>query len=189
MYINTKKVQEFGVEKFITLVSVKQKSEYVPDLAVLQSLLADGLIRLGVNNKFVLEPKGTQILNTLVQPTKEVTEAERAMFNWLKEMYLKAGKQIGSEPKILEMIRAFQKLTNIEGNHLVILCSEYMNHNGIKGDNAKGSFSHKLENVFFKMGAYQKKYELGSSPLYQYYQTRLSFFEKKFSQVKAFNNE
>ncbi len=120
-----------------------------------------------------LDKKGTEFLNSLDEP--EVEEQDIRIFDWLAEQYKKKEKQIGNGKKTKRLIASFREKSGIDKNKLAFLCNEFIN------DDNEQEYSHKLEYVFFKPdNAFQARFVLESSRLYQYYVNKKSYFDNQF---------
>jgi len=127
--------------------------------------------------KLRLNKKGTEFLNNLDEP--EVEKQDLKIFNWLSEIYKKKEKQIGNGKRTKKLIASFREKSEIEKNSLAFLCNEFIN------DENEQEYSHKLEYVFFKPNnAFQVKFVLESSRLYQYYMNKKAYFDNKFKEFK-----
>ena len=127
--------------------------------------------------KLRLDKKGTEFLNLLDEP--EVEDEDIKIFEWLSAIYKKREKQIGNGKKTKRHIASFREKSGIDKNNLAFLCNQFIN------DDNEQEYSHKLEFVFFKPdNAFQVRFVLESSRLYQYYMNKKAYFDNQFKNLK-----
>lgn len=114
-----------------------------------------------IQERVRLSKKGNQWLDDLTTP--DIEEQDITLFEWLKNIYLEAGKELGNQKKTKQHIAFFRIESGIEKNELAKLCQNF-----IKDDSFE--YSQKLEYLFFKpSNVYERKFKIHSSRLYQYY--------------------
>lgn len=124
-----------------------------------------------------LTEKGSKILDEIQIP--EVINDDLDVYSWLEKKYKEQGKEIGNAKKTKLLIALFRANSGIERNHLVYLCKVFMN------DEKQMEYSYRLEYLFWKAeSAYQTKFEINQSRLFQYYLLRKEWFDEKFSTIQ-----
>jgi len=199
MYINYSyaKSKDIQPQDIIVLQTIKQqRSEDLEE--VLSGILDDE--RLGVFEKMGLitqigGKKGDSELSRLRLSKKGNTilldiesygilEEDVTVFEWMKNYYLKAEKEIGSEKKCKELIAWFRSESQISKNELVHLCSRFV------GDDSRMEYSKVLQYIFWKPeNHFQTKPDLSQSKLWLYYEKYREQLDNEFSQLKDKNNE
>lgn len=125
------------------------------------------------NQKLRLDTKGTSFLNSLEEPEVELEDI--TFFDWLSKVYVKNDKQIGNGKRTKRLIASFREKSGIDKNKLAFLCQTFIT------DDAEQEWSFRLEYVFFKpTNAFQTRFVLEDSRLWQYYSKRKVFFDNKF---------
>ena len=110
--------------------------------------------------------------------TPEITEEDLLLYDWVSDVYVNLGKEIGNKKKTKMYIALFRVHSGIEKNHLATLLDLFVK------DEANMEYNHKLEFALFKPASvYQVKFELEQSRLYQYYLSYKSFFDNKFEAI------
>lgn len=100
------------------------------------------------------------------------------LFEALKEVYLESGKELGNQKKTKQHIAAFRTHSNIDRNKLFILCRDFID------DEENFKYSIRLEYVFYKpSGAFDTKFNLDQSRLYQYYLKHQAYFDQQFEKI------
>lgn len=104
-----------------------------------------------------------------------VIESDIILFEALKTVYLESGKELGNQKKTKEHIASFRSQSGIDRNPLFLLCKAFIEDE----DNFK--YSIRLEYVFYKpSGAFDTKFGLDQSRLYQYYLKHQEYFDELF---------
>lgn len=196
MYINFKMLESRDLD-FIDLVILQAARQNkfedlsgvidkFPNLR-LDSLLNKSLItkikgkpKDSASKKIRTTNKGNDILDTIETP--EVEEQDLIMFDWISDVYLNMGKEIGNKKKTKLYIALFRVHSGIEKNHLATLLEKFVK------DDHNMEYNFKLEFAFFKPATvYQVRFELEQSRLYQYYLNNKSYFEQLFQKTELEN--
>lgn len=126
-------------------------------------------------SKLRLTNKGSELLNDI--ETVEIEEQDVILFDWIKNIYLSNGKDVGNSKKAKTNIAFFRTHSGISKNNLAILLKYFLN------DEKAQSFSLRVDYVFWKpTNVFQSKFDLNDSKLYQYYLMRKDFFDEKFNE-------
>lgn len=124
-----------------------------------------------------LSDKGSRILDEIQTP--EVTEDDLGVFEWLSNIYKDSDKKIGNAKKTKMLIAQFRVHSGIERNHLLFLCRTF-----VRDDNEM-EYSKYMEYLFWKpSNAFQTKFDIEQSRLYQYYLNNKEAFDSKFLEIK-----
>jgi hypothetical protein len=194
MYINFKLLNKKGLEilDLVLLQLAKQnKSEDLSNEISLYSknrmetLVEKGYLTFIKGNKsdneyqrLRITKSGNSFLEDLETP--EVLEEDLLLFDWISNVYISRGKEIGNKKKTKMYIALFRVQSGIEKNHLAILLDEF-----VKDDNNM-EYNNRLEYAFFKASnVFQTKFELDQSRLYTYYLKRKQYFDSVFSKVEV----
>lgn len=128
-----------------------------------------------IQEKARLTNKSKEILSSLSKPT--IDDDDKKVFEWLKDFYIKSNKQIGNASNTLRYISEFKTKSGIERNNLIILCKSFLK------DEENMKYNNILEYAFFKpSNAFQKKFSLDGSRLYQFYIKHQEYFNKVFDE-------
>lgn len=120
--------------------------------------------------------KGNAVLEDIETP--EINEDDLKIFNWLEQIYLDAGKEIGNKKKTKMFIANFRVQSGIDKNSLAYLCQEFTN------DESQYEWSQRLEYLFFKgASVFSVKFDINQSRLYQYYDRNKVKFDKQFEKL------
>lgn len=120
-----------------------------------------------------ISKKGELLLQQL--QTYKVEEEDIIVYDWLKEYYLKIGKEVGSEKKGVELCAWFRRASGISRNNLVKLCKAFVN------DEERMHYSLVLQFIFWKpVDHFQTKPKLEDSKLWLYYEKHRAVFEEIF---------
>jgi hypothetical protein len=180
MYINFKLLNKKGLEilDLVLLQLAKQnKSEDLSNEISLYSknrmetLVEKGYLTFIKGNKsdneyqrLRITKSGNSFLEDLETP--EVLEEDLLLFDWISNVYISRGKEIGNKKK-----------TKM---YIAILLDEF-----VKDDNNM-EYNNRLEYAFFKASnVFQTKFELDQSRLYTYYLKRKQYFDSVFSKVEV----
>lgn len=194
MYINFKLLKEKGlsVQELFTLQIIKQlktEPERVDDLAMtltddfIEDMSKRSLITKIKGkkkdlelSKYRLSSKGSKLLEDLQTPL--VTEADIIVFEWLRDLYLKSDKEIGSESKCRKLIAWFRSESGIDKNRLITLCKKFTD------DEDRMEYSKVLQFVFWKPeNHFQTSPKLEDSKLWLYYEKYREEFDKIFEKL------
>ena len=114
---------------------------------------------------------GKQLLSELEEAPIE--EEDKTVFEWLKNYYLKADKEIGNGAKTLRHIRDFRVKSGIEKNNLIKLVLDFLAENEEK--------SRKLEYIwYYPKTAFATKFDLEESWLWNHFIKNREKLEKTF---------
>lgn len=150
-------VKFFEDNEFITTVKPKRKSDTVYDL-------------------LRTTKKGNQFLEEV--ETEGVTEDDLKLYEVLKTIYQEEGKELGNQKRTKQFMAQFRVQSGIERNELFTLCREFIE------DEENFKYSIRLEYVFFKgASAFDTKFSIDQSRLYQYYLKREEYFQELFKQL------
>lgn len=118
-----------------------------------------------------LSKKGKQLLEDINTP--EVLEEDEKVFEWLKNYYLKAEKEIGNGAKTKRHIRDFRTKSGIEKNNLIKLVLDFLAENEEK--------SKKLEYIwYYPKTAFATRFDLEESWLWNHYIKNKERLDKTF---------
>lgn len=161
-------------EKIAMLITSDKDLEYLEENSYIKYI--KGKKEDNQFQRMRLDKKGTEYLNSLEEA--DVTDEDVTIFNWLSDIYKSKDKQIGNGKKTKRLIASFREKSGIEKNNLAYLCNTFIN------DDEEQEWSFKLEYVFFKpANAYQTRFTLEQSRLYQYYIKKKNFFDSKFKNL------
>lgn len=196
MYINFKilKKRELELEDFLLLQAAKQSK--FEDLSVTIDIFSKervdklldkgflskikGLAKDPDSKKIRTTKKGNDLLDDLETP--EIEEEDIVMFDWICDVYITMGKEIGNKKKTKTYIALFRTHSGIEKNHLATLLEKFVK------DDFNMAYNFRLEYAFFKpSNVYQSRFELDQSRLYQYYLNNKLYFDKLFEQTELEN--
>src|SRR5690606_12369435 len=153
MYFTDDIFEKFEKQGIITKVKKKRKSD--SDFSILR-----------------LTSKGSKLLLEFTE-TYLVEEEDIIIFEWLKKLYLRLGKEIGSETKCKNLISWFRRESGIHKNELIILCKEFVS------DEERIEYSKVLQYVFWRgENHFQTNPKLEDSKLWLYYEKHRYRIEK-----------
>lgn len=193
MYVNIENLMKINPMMLPLLLVLKQAGKKDVSESVAQLIFDDEELEKLVNTDYIkyikggkndnelqrmrLSKKGTEYLNNLDEP--EVLEEDIKIFNWLSDIYVKMGKEIGNGKKTQRHIASFREKSGIEKNQLALLCNTFIN------DESQTEWSFKLEFLLWKpTNLFQTKFNLDDSRLYKYYLKRKEFFDREFKKLK-----
>jgi len=108
-----------------------------------------------------------------------VLEQDAVVYNWMKDLYLQLGKEIGSEKKCKQLIAWFRTESNISKNSLIHLLRTFVS------DEDRMEFSKVLQFVFWVPAhRYQKDPALEDSKLWLYYEKYKEKFDEDFKKYE-----
>ena len=114
---------------------------------------------------------GKQLLSELEEAPIE--EEDKTVFEWLKNYYLKAGKEIGNGAKTQRHIRDFRIKSGIQKNNLIKLVLDFLAENEER--------SRKLEYIwYYPKTAFATKFDLEESWLWNHFIKNREKLEKTF---------
>lgn len=113
--------------------------------------------------KLRISKEGSAVLDNIETP--EILPEDIILFDWISSVYTNMGKTIGNKKKTKMYIAEFRVQSGIEKNELAHLMQQFLQ------DDENMNYNHILENSLFKAAnAYQTKFNLDESRLWQYYQ-------------------
>ena len=120
-----------------------------------------------------LSEVGKQLLSELEEAPVE--EEDKTVFEWLKNYYLKAGKEIGNGAKTQRHIRDFRIKSGIEKNNLIKLVLDFLAENEER--------SKKLEYIwYYPKTAFATRFDLEESWLWNHFIKNRERLEKTFEE-------
>jgi hypothetical protein len=144
--------------EYVTLVKAKNKSE-------------------AIQKRIRLSPKGNDLLEDLQVP--QINDDDLRIFEWVKSIYIKEGKEIGNEKRTKMYIAQFSKESGITQNSLAFLIKTFLS------DEKEFTYSQKMQYLFFKgESLFSTRFDISSSRLFQYYQKNKNLFDTKFKQFE-----
>ena len=193
MYVNTNIVKHYNLNlQQVALLQIlyQAKNEdvserlesYNGDLDVLneKSFLSEVKAKNkqeSVYKRLRLSKKGREVLDAIETP--EVTEDSLRIFEWIKQIYISAGKDLGNQKKTKMFIAQFSAESGIQRNALAFLIQNFIN------DESQFEWSKVLQYLFFKGDSvFNIKFDLHSSRLYQYYLKNQNYFDNKFQEFQ-----
>lgn len=193
MYINTNILVSRGIslEEFTILQLAKQnKTENLTKALEKYSHIVSELLDRGLLTK--VKPKrkkdpemsliriskeGQKALDDI--GTADIIEDDVVLYDWIKERYLERNKKIGNQKRSKIHLAQFRAESGIDKNCLAHLLMKFVN------DDDNMAYSHILQNVFWKAEhAFQSKFNLDQSRLWQYYLNNRTYFDPKFRELK-----
>ena len=192
-YFNTKlaKLRELHpIDIYILQIIHQNKSNdmsedlvLLMDDDILKRLHAFGLMEMikGTNKmtefqKLRLSKKGKKWLSDF--QTYNIVENDIKLFDTLKQIYINADKEVGSEKKTKELIAWFRVETEFTHREIWFLAKDYVL------DDEKMKYSYVLQYVFWKKeNNFQTKPNLSSSKLWTYYEGKKDYFNKEFQKI------
>lgn len=130
-----------------------------------------------IQNRIRLSSKGHELLEDLQVP--EINEDDLRIFEWVKSIYVKEGKEIGNEKRTKMYIAQFSKESGITQNSLAFLIKAFLS------DEKEFTYSQRMQYLFFKgESLFSTKFDIHSSRLFQYYQKNKTLFDNKFKQFE-----
>ena len=104
-----------------------------------------------------------------------IEEEDKTVFEWLKNYYLKAGKEIGNGAKTQRHIRDFRIKSGIQKNNLIKLVLDFLAENEER--------SKKLEYIwYYPKTAFATRFDLEESWLWSHFIRNKERLEKTFEQ-------
>jgi hypothetical protein len=129
-----------------------------------------------------LSSKGGDFLDDLETP--EIIEEDLVIFEWLKKVYLKRGKEVGNAKRTKNYVALFRVNSGIRGNCLASLAKAFLD------DDEQQQWSIKLEYVFFKPpSVYSTRFDLEESKLFKYYSKNKNIFDAQFLEIETKNKD
>lgn len=192
MYWNFKIIAAAGLDiEDVVLLQLCHQNKY-EDVGVEIEKLGvdlDGLVIMGLvteikgnkkdtrYSKMRLTKNGSKLLQDINTP--EVSAYDIQLFEWAEALYQRMGKKPGNKKKTKIMIAQFQAESGIVGNEFAILLRAFLS------DENNMEYNHVLEYALNRrQGAYQTKFELSESRLYNYYLEHKEEFDQTFRGLK-----
>ena len=120
-----------------------------------------------------LSDSGKNLLSEIEEAPIE--EEDKTVFEWLKNYYLKAGKEIGNGAKTQRHIRDFRIKSGIQKNNLIKLVLDFLAENEER--------SKKLEYIwYYPKTAFATRFDLEESWLWSHFIRNKERLEKTFEQ-------
>ena len=120
-----------------------------------------------------LSDSGKNLLSEIEEAPIE--EEDKTVFEWLKNYYLKAGKEIGNGAKTQRHIRDFRIKSGIQKNNLIKLVLDFLAENEER--------SKKLEYIwYYPKTAFATKFDLEESWLWNHFIKNRERLEKTFEE-------
>lgn len=192
-YINTKLISEKGyIEDDCKVLQLIHQNKSNDESKSIANNITDRQLELFYEQGLVYNIKGTKKQTTFEKmrlTTKgkklledfqlfDVLEEDVKVFEWMKDLYLRADKEIGSEQKCKELIAWFRVESQICRNELIHLCKTFVN------DESRMEYSKVLQYIFWKSEShFQTKPVLSQSKLWQYYEKYRESFDKVFESL------
>ena len=180
MYLNfsTYKKSNLTAEELIQLLAIKQREQELINETFLEDFEQKGYITYIKGKKSAtkaelvrLSDKGKKLLDELAEAPVEPDDEK--VFEWLKEYYLKAEKDVGNGAKTKRHIRDFRIKSGIEKNNLIILVLDFLRENEER--------SKKLEYIwYYPKTAFATKFDLEESWLWNHYIKNKERLDSKF---------
>lgn len=120
-----------------------------------------------------LSDEGKRLITELEEA--EVEQEDKTVFEWLKNYYLKAGKEIGNGAKTQRHIRDFRLKSGIQKNNLITLVLDFLVENEER--------SKKLEYIwYYPKTAFATRFDLEESWLWNHFIKNKERLESKFEE-------
>jgi hypothetical protein len=196
MYINFKMLEKSNLDFSDLLILQASKQNKLEDLSEVLKQHSGPRIDNLISKQFLTKIKGekswseerkiriTSKAKTILDniETPEIEEQDIRVFDWISDVYIRKGKNIGNKKNAKMYIALFRANSGIEKNHLATLLEKFASDD----DNMQYNF--RLDYTFFKPhSAYQVKFEIEQSRLYQYYLNNKSEFDSLFSKIELHN--
>lgn len=194
MYFNTDLIKEKGYIiddcKVLQLIS---QNRFLDESVSIAENITDRQLDLFYEKELVKEIKGTKKQNQFQKmrltskgkklledfQTWNTIENDLIVFDWLKNLYKKRGKEIGSEQKCKELIAWFRVESGIAENSLLHLCRTFVS------DDDRMEYSKVLQYIFWRSeNHFQTKPKLSESKLWLYYEKYREKFDKDFEKLE-----
>lgn len=179
MYINFKILETEGMDFNDLLILQLAKQNKNEDLSALldkfephgiEPLIEKGYLTqikgkkgFSRTQKLRISKEGSVALDNIETP--EILPEDIVLFDWISSVYTNMGKTIGNKKKTKIYIAEFRVQSGIEKNELAHLMQQFLQ------DDENMAYNNKLEYALFRAtNAYQTKFNLDESRLWQYYQ-------------------
>ncbi len=189
MYINVKLLEQYKLNLYQHSVLCLLRQNKFEDQSELLQEYENALIYFRDNNlleeiksksktesiykRLRTTKKANEILDNI--STADIDEDSLKIFEWVKAVYLKEGKELGNMKKCKQFIAQFSKESGITKNSLAFLIQSFLS------DEREFEFSQRLEYLFFKgASVFSVKFDLHQSRLFQYYNKHQYKFDEKF---------
>ena len=114
--------------------------------------------------------------------TYQTVENDFKLFETLKNIYLKEGKEIGSEKKTVDLIAWFRLETGFTHREIWLIAKNFVQ------DETRMEYSYMLERIFWSStNHFQTKAKLEDSKLYLFYEKYKDKFNKEFEKLNKEN--
>jgi len=151
---------------------------------ILKRLHAFGLMEMikGTNKmtefqKLRLSKKGKKYLSDF--QTYNIVENDIKLFDTLKQIYIDADKEVGSEKKTKELIAWFRNETNFNHKQMWLIAKKFVQ------DETRMSYSKMLEKAFWSStNHFQTQPKLEDSKMWTYYEKHREWFQNEFNKMK-----
>lgn len=135
MYINFNAYKKHNLtpEYLIQLLAIKQKQTEEINSDILRHFEELGYISYTKGKKnqdkrelVRLSDKGKKILKDISTDSKDWTEDEEVLYDWLSKYYEERGKQVGNPNRVKKLLRWFSVETGIYKNNLIKLIVDFL---------------------------------------------------------------
>lgn len=188
MYINFKNLKKSKLtpEMFFFLIAIKQKETlYIEEnIHLLEEVeeytaLIKGRKNQHIFEKIRLNKKGKSLLDNI--EAFGIDKDDEKLFEFIKNIYVKLGKEIGNSKKTKRYINWFKKETGIDKNRLISLLKTFVS------DEENMNYNHVLEYAFYKPPTvFETRPKLEESRLYNYYLKHKQQFDKIWGSNKKY---
>jgi len=195
MYINIKLIQSRGLSlNEFTLLCVIKQQKFENNSHILESELNTDVLKKFEDLNLIEQVKRKNKAQTeieLLRTTKkgnewlddigtaEVCEDSLKIYQWIENIYLRTGREIGNKKRTKQFISQFSKESGITKNHLAFLIQSFIN------TESEFEWSKKLQFLFFKgESLFSVRFDLNNSRLYQFYQKNEKHFTEQFAKIK-----
>ena len=174
-------ILQYGAKQDLT----DRISMLIEDDEVLEELEKDGFISYikgtsgqGPFERMRLGKKGKQFIESLDEVS--ATEDDGKFRDWLVQVYTKNGKSVKNKKELLRRIVWFREFSGIDKNRLAHLIKSFL----VEMEDTSFEYSHDVANVFWKpKNAFDSRYSLEQSRLWDFYQSGKEKFDKKFKEL------
>lgn len=195
MYINFEILKTKAISlSDLMLLQVAKQNKYEDLSHIIKHTFSsndlDNLVNLGLlelikgskndslESRIRISKKGSSILDDIETP--EVLQEDIMLFDWISDVYLSLGKEIGNKKKTKMYIALFRTESGIEKNHLATLLEKFVK------DESNMEYNFRLEYAFFKpTNVYQTRFDINQSRLYSYYLKNKRQFDSIFERIQV----
>lgn len=195
MFINFNIYKKYNLtpEHLIQLLAVKQKQTEEINIDILGRFEELGYVTYtkGKKNQDIrelvrLSDKGKKLVKEISTDSKDWTEDEEILYNWLSKYYEERNKQVGNPNRVKKLLRWFSLETGIYKNNLVKLISDFLNDEYVDESSKVLEFCLFYPKKFTtdngKSIAYEAKPDIFDSWLFKHYQQNKERLEKTFEE-------